>query len=153
MFDKTEVLHKSSPAQHRRSMVRHLTSLPPLYIGSTIANDCSVEKELSARIQSASAAFGRLRERLWNKHIKLVTKMTNDCLVFCTVQRRTRCIDVLFSDCHRYSYPTPLARHPWNQVVRPGDKQRSTATCRYAKHRGNASKPATYLDRPRCTNE
>ena len=34
-----------------------------------------LNKELSARIQSASAAFGRLHERLWNKHnIKLVTK-------------------------------------------------------------------------------
>ena len=45
------------------------------YIGSTFANDCSLDKELSARIQSASAAFGRLRERLWNKHnIKLITK-------------------------------------------------------------------------------
>ena len=59
---------------HRRScsMVSHLTSLPPL---NTLANDCSLDKELFARIQSASAAFGRLRERLRNKHnTKLVTK-------------------------------------------------------------------------------
>ena len=54
------------------SMVSHLTSLPPL---NTLANDFSLDKELSARIQSASAAFGRLRERLRNKHnTKLVTK-------------------------------------------------------------------------------
>ena len=38
-------------------------------------------------------------------------------------------------------------------MVRPGDQQRSTATCRYAEHRGNASKPATYLDRPRYTDK
>ena len=44
------------------------------YLGSTITNDCSLDKELLARIQSTSAAFGRLRERLWKKHIKLVTK-------------------------------------------------------------------------------
>ena len=88
--------------QHRRScsMVRHLTSLPPL---NTLANDCSLDKELSARIQSASAAFGRLRERLWNKHNKNArSTVLSSYYVFCTVQRHTRCIDVIFSDCHRY---------------------------------------------------
>ena len=28
----------------------------------------------------------------------------------------------------------------------------SIKNCRYAEHQGNASKPATYLDRPRCTD-
>ena len=27
----------------------------------------------------------------------------SSCHVFCTVQRHTRCIDVIFSDCHRYT--------------------------------------------------
>ena len=66
------------------------------YLGSTIANDCSLDKELSARIQSASAAFGRLREQLWNKHnIKLVTK----CKVY-------RAIILSCHDCHIYTYAT-----------------------------------------------
>ena len=60
---------------------RYLTGLPlnvattVKYLGSSIANDCSLDKDLSARIQSAYATFGRLRERLWNKHnIKLEIK-------------------------------------------------------------------------------
>ena len=32
------------------------------YLGCTIANDCSLDKELLAQIQSASATFRRLRE-------------------------------------------------------------------------------------------
>ena len=67
---------------HRTQHQRVLFNGTPLnvatvfkYLGSTIANDCSLNKKLSARIQSASAAFGRLHERLWNKHnINLVTK-------------------------------------------------------------------------------
>ena len=65
--------------QHRRScsMVRHLTSLHFLNtLGAPSQTTAASRKNcMSARIQSASAAFGRLRERLWNKHdTKLVTK-------------------------------------------------------------------------------
>ena len=38
------------------------------YLGSTVSNDCTLDKELTARIQSAWAAFGRLRKRLWDRH-------------------------------------------------------------------------------------
>ena len=69
MFEKLTFCINPLPGhrkQHRRScsMARHLTSLPPL---NTL--------RAPSRIQLVSAAFGRLRERLWNKHnIKLVTK-------------------------------------------------------------------------------
>ena len=78
---KTEVLHQPDPWTPYTAPTILLNGTPVnvattfKYTGNPIANDCSLDKELSARIQSASAAFGRLRERLWNKHnIKLVTK-------------------------------------------------------------------------------
>ena len=102
---KTDVLHQPAPGTPYTAPTILLNGMPLnlattfKYLGSTIANDCSLDKEPSARILTASAAFGRLRERLWNKHnIKLV-KMQG-------LQRHSRCIDVIFSDCHRYTYAT-----------------------------------------------
>ena len=78
---KTDVLHQPAPGTPYTSPTILLNGTPLnvattfKYIGSTITNYCSLDKELSARIQSASAVFGQLCERLWNKHnIKLVTK-------------------------------------------------------------------------------
>ena len=74
---KTEVLHQPAPGTTyiAPTILTLNVDITFKYTGSTIANDCSLDKQLSARIQSISAAFGRLRERLWNKHnIKLVTK-------------------------------------------------------------------------------
>ena len=78
---KIEVLHRPAPGTPYTAPTI-LLNVTPLnvattfkYLGSTNTNDCSLDKELSARIQSASVSFGRLRERLLNKHnIKLVTK-------------------------------------------------------------------------------
>ena len=127
---KTEVLHQPAPrAPYTAPMI--LLNGTPLnvtttfkYLGSTIANDCSLNKELLARIQLASAVFGQLRERLWNKHnIKLLTK----CKVYRAIMS-----SVQFRDIHavKTSYsaivtdtPTPLTSHPRNQVARPGDQQ------------------------------
>ena len=45
------------------------------YLGSTLAKDCNLDYEIEARISSASAAFGRLRKRVFNnKNLKVKTK-------------------------------------------------------------------------------
>ena len=45
------------------------------YLGSTIANNNRVDKEISCRIQNASASFGKLEKRLWSRNgIRLETK-------------------------------------------------------------------------------
>ena len=45
--------------------------------------------------------------------------MLSSCRVFCTVQRHTRCIDVIFSDCHRYTYATSWSDRVTNNEVLP----------------------------------
>ena len=39
-----------------------------VYLGSTISESAKLNKELIYRMGKASSAFGRLQERLWNKH-------------------------------------------------------------------------------------
>ena len=39
-----------------------------MYLGSTISESAKLDKELIYRMGKASAAFGRLQERLWNNH-------------------------------------------------------------------------------------
>lgn len=49
------------------------------YLGSTVSSSSKIEKELGTRIGKASAAFGKLRDRLWNnKHVSIRVK----CKVF-----------------------------------------------------------------------
>ena len=65
---KTDVLHQPAPGTPYTAPTILLNGAPLnvattfKYLGSKIANDCSLDKEPSARIQSASATFGRLRE-------------------------------------------------------------------------------------------
>ena len=101
---KIEVLHQPAPGTSYTAPTI-LLKCSRLKVATTIANDCSfaidcsLDKKMSVRFQSASAAFGRLRERLWNKHnIKLVTKckvyraIILSCLLYsskmCTLYRR-----------------------------------------------------------------
>ena len=45
------------------------------YLGSTLSSDNTADKELSCRIQSACASFGKLEKRLWKKNdVRLSTK-------------------------------------------------------------------------------
>ena len=45
------------------------------YLGSTVSNSSKIDKELSTRIGKASAAFGKLRNRLWNnRHVSIKVK-------------------------------------------------------------------------------
>ena len=47
------------------------------YLGSVLADDASMDKEISSRIQKASFAFGNLEDRLWSQHgIKQSTKIS-----------------------------------------------------------------------------
>ena len=46
------------------------------YLGSTVASDCGLDKEVSARIRKASSSFRSLSRVLWyQKKIKTETKM------------------------------------------------------------------------------
>ena len=46
------------------------------YLGSTVTNKALLNEEIIARISKASSRFGRLRDKLWNKHeISLPTKI------------------------------------------------------------------------------
>ena len=46
------------------------------YLGSILSADASIDDDISARLAKASAAYGRLRKRLWSDHgIKLATKV------------------------------------------------------------------------------
>ena len=38
------------------------------YLGSTVTDDCRMDKELDCRIQCATTSFGRLWDRLWSSH-------------------------------------------------------------------------------------
>lgn len=47
------------------------------YLGSIISSDASSEKEVTHRIQSACAAYGKLQQRVWTQHnIRASTKCT-----------------------------------------------------------------------------
>ena len=46
------------------------------YLGSTVTNKALLNEEITSRISKASSRFGRLRDKLWNKHkISLATKI------------------------------------------------------------------------------
>ena len=38
------------------------------YLGSTVTDDCRLDKELDCRIHCATTSFGRLWDRLWSSH-------------------------------------------------------------------------------------
>ena len=78
---KTEVLHRSTedsiPAQPisiRGNILKEVQDFT--YLGSTISNNCSLDREVNSRISRASAAFGHLSDRVYlNRNLKLTTKI------------------------------------------------------------------------------
>ena len=80
--DKTEVMYQPAP--------RNLAPLAPQitvngdvlkvvpyfkYLGSTLSKDNRADKEITCRVQSACASFGKLDKRLWSRNgIRLSTK-------------------------------------------------------------------------------
>lgn len=79
---KTEVMHQPAPSQPSRPMnvLMNNTSLKTVdsfkYLGSTISNDGSLDREIAQRIQKASSALGRLKKKvLLRSGIKTSTKL------------------------------------------------------------------------------
>ena len=78
---KAEVLHcligNSDPVQPITIRGNTLNEVQDFtYLGSIIASNCSLEREVSNRISKASAAFGQLAERMYlNRNLKLPTKI------------------------------------------------------------------------------
>ncbi|KAI8498919.1 hypothetical protein Bbelb_233720 [Branchiostoma belcheri] len=79
---KTEVLYQPAPGKPHIPPQVLLDGTPLAeaetftYLGSTVSNDNSMDSEIDARRRAASAAFGRLKDRLWNvKSIRLNTKL------------------------------------------------------------------------------
>jgi hypothetical protein len=70
---KTEVLYQPDRARTKEVDIKvdgvKLNSVPEFtYLGSTVSNDGRIDVEIQKRMAKASAAFGRLRQRLWNNH-------------------------------------------------------------------------------------
>ena len=79
---KTEVLYQPSPTnicpvEPAITVDGETLKVVPSfkYLGSTLTTDCRADKEISCRIQSACASFGKLERRLWTRPgIRLSTK-------------------------------------------------------------------------------
>ena len=79
---KTEVMFQPAPGTPYSdpkvkiggTLLKAVTSF--CYLGSTLCNDVSLDKEITNRISKASSSFGRLYDRVWSQHgIKLLTKI------------------------------------------------------------------------------
>ena len=79
---KTEVLHQPAPgtpyvAPNITVNGQTLANVDKfVYLGSSLAQNANIDSEVTARIAKASAAFGRLREKVWSRRgIRLQTKL------------------------------------------------------------------------------
>ena len=79
---KTEVLHQPAPeAPYTEPDIlvngqRLSVADKFVYLGSTLARSANIDEEVAYRIARASAAFGRLRERVWERRgLCLITKL------------------------------------------------------------------------------
>ena len=56
------------------------------YLGSILTSDAKANEDINSRIAKASAAFGRLRNRLWDEHgIRIDTKISVYVAVVLTI--------------------------------------------------------------------
>ena len=79
---KTEVLHQPAPgAEHIPPKITCNGELLPsteafIYLGSTLSRHATIDKEISRRLAKASASFGSLREKVWERRgITTATKL------------------------------------------------------------------------------
>ena len=81
---KTEVLHQPAPGSHSDQNPpiitvngQALTTVNKfIYLGSALTSDAQLDAEISNRIAKASASFGRLKDKAWErKGITLKTKL------------------------------------------------------------------------------
>ena len=54
-----------------------------VYLGSTVSQTALLDSEISARIQKASAAFGKLSDRVWIQHTITPSTKVLVYIVFC----------------------------------------------------------------------
>ena len=70
---KTEVMHQPAPGEPYIEPViliegQKLAATDKfVYLGSTMANNATIDDEISLRISRASASFGRLKDRVWKR--------------------------------------------------------------------------------------
>ena len=79
---KTEVLHQPAPGtEYVPPKITCNGKLLPtteafIYLGSTLSQQATIDKEVARRLAKASVSFGSLREKVWNKSgITVVTKL------------------------------------------------------------------------------
>jgi hypothetical protein len=83
---KTELLYQPSPNnRNRENNAQPIVTIDGevlnrvhkfKYLGSYVSDDNKVDTKISHRIQMASAAYGKLKKRLWDSHdISLTTKL------------------------------------------------------------------------------
>lgn len=82
-LSKTEVLYQPAPKTVRVEPKIQIESTTLnvvnrfTYLGSIISDNAGIDLEIASRIKKASAAYGRLKERVWDdRNIRLTTKIT-----------------------------------------------------------------------------
>ena len=79
---KTEVMYQPAPGNQYHEPQIKVNGQPLravdnfIYLGSTLSRNATIDAEISRRISQASSAFGRLREKVWERRgISLRTKL------------------------------------------------------------------------------
>ena len=70
---KTEAIFRPAPGSQYHKPLMSVNGQTLLavetftYLGSTLSRNANIDSEISARIAKASSAFGRLREKVWER--------------------------------------------------------------------------------------
>ena len=125
---KTEVLALQNSAVRNPLSVNgiHLENVHSFkYLGSTVAYDCRLDKELDCIIQWAKTYFGRLWDRLCSSHdISNKTKLSIHCWNYFSTTLRSRNVDALSkTPCETATCPiTTSTSHPPCSIYRQNHK-------------------------------
>ena len=93
-----------------------------VYLGSTMANNATIDDEISLRISRASASFGRLKDRVWNRrglsfetklqvyHAVVLPSLLYACETWTVYSRHMQRLQSFHMRCHR-EMAGPHTRH------------------------------------------